>query len=52
LGETRRRKEFLMNNGLVDEDKSFIGPLLIIGAVVVVVLLLAGLFMPTADWIF
>ena len=41
-----------MNNGLVDEDKSFIGPLMVVGTVVVVILLIVGLFMPTTDWIF
>jgi flagellar basal body-associated protein FliL len=35
-----------MNNGLVDEEKSFIVPLMVVGVVVVVVLLIAGLFMP------
>lgn len=40
-----------MNNGLVDEDSNFVVPLVIIGICVVVVLLIAGLFMPTATWI-
>jgi len=39
-----------MNNGLVDEDKNFIMPLLVVGIVAVVVLLIAGLFMPTTSW--
>jgi hypothetical protein len=41
-----------LNNGLVDEDSNFIVPLVVIGMVVVVILLIAGLFMPTTDWIF
>ena len=41
-----------LNNGLVDEDSNFIVPLVVIGIVVVVILLIAGLFMPTTDWIF
>ncbi len=39
-------------NGLVDEETNLIVPLVVIGIVAVVVLLLAGLFMPTTDWIF
>lgn len=39
-----------MNNGLVDEDKNFIVPMVVIGIVAVVVLLIAGLFMPTTNW--
>jgi hypothetical protein len=39
-----------MNNGLVDEEKSFIMPLMVVGIVVVMVLLVAGLFMPTTTW--
>ena len=39
-----------MNNGLVDEDKNFIMPLMVIGVIAVVVLLVAGLFMPTTTW--
>ena len=37
-----------MNNGLVDEEKNFIVPLIVVGIVVVVVLLIAGLFMPAS----
>ena len=37
-----------MNNGLVDEEKNFIVPLIVVGIVVVVVLLIAGLFMPSS----
>jgi hypothetical protein len=39
-----------MNNGLIDEEKNFIVPLMVIGIAVVVVLLIAGLFMPTTSW--
>ena len=39
-----------MDNGLVDKDSNFIVPLMVIGVVTVVVLLLAGLFMPTVSW--
>lgn len=45
-GWETRGKEDKMDNGLLDEEKSFIVPLLLIGAVVVVILLVAGLFMP------
>ncbi len=41
-----------MNNGLVDEDKNFIVPLIVVGIVVVTILLIAGLFMPTATYSF
>ncbi len=37
-----------MNNGLADEEKNFIVPLVVVGIVVVVVLLIAGLFMPSS----
>lgn len=37
-----------MNNGLVDEEKSIIMPLMVVGVVVVLVLLIAGLFMPSS----
>jgi hypothetical protein len=37
-----------MNNSLLDEEKSFIVPLTVIGVVAVVVLLIAGLFIPSA----
>lgn len=37
-----------MNNGLLDEEKSFIGPLTLVGVVAVVVLLIAGLFIPSS----
>lgn len=37
-----------MNNGLVDEEKNFIPALTVIGIVAVVVLLVAGLFIPSA----
>lgn len=37
-----------MNNGLVDEEKNFIVPLLVIGIAVVMVLLIAGLFIPSS----
>jgi type II secretory pathway component PulF len=39
-------------NGLLDDESSFIGPLMVVGVVVVVVLLVMGLFMPSTDWIF
>lgn len=41
-----------MNNGLVDEDKNIILPVMIVAVVVVFVLLLSGLFMRSPDWIF
>ncbi len=37
-----------MNNGLVDEEKNFIVPLMVLGVIVVVVLLIAGLFIPSS----
>jgi hypothetical protein len=37
-----------MNNGLLDEEKSFIVPLMVVGVVAVVVLLIAGLFIPSS----
>jgi hypothetical protein len=37
-----------MNNSLLDEEKSFIVPLTVIGVVAVVILLIAGLFIPSA----
>lgn len=37
-----------MNNGLVDEEKNFIVPLMVVGIIVVVVLLIAGLFIPSS----
>ncbi len=40
-----------MDNGLVDNDSNFIVPLVIIGIVAVVVMLIAGLFMPTIEWL-
>ena len=39
-------------NNLVDDEKNFIVPLMVVGIVVVVVLLGMGLFMPSTDWIF
>lgn len=41
-----------LKNGLVDEDTNLIVPLVVIGIAVVVIMLIAGLFMPTTDWIF
>ena len=41
-----------MSNGLADEEKDFVKPLMIFGAVIVAILLLAGLFMPSANYIF
>jgi hypothetical protein len=38
----------IMNNSLLDDEKSFIVPLIVIGIVVVVVLLIAGLFIPSS----
>ncbi len=40
------------NNSLLDDEKSFIMPLMVVGVVAVVVLLFFGLFMPSVDWIF
>ena len=37
-----------MNNGLVDEDKNFIPLLMVVGVVAVVVLLVAGFFIPSS----
>lgn len=39
-------------NNLVDDEKNFIMPLMVVGIVVVVVLLAMGLFMPSTDWVF
>jgi hypothetical protein len=39
-------------NTLLDDEKSFVMPLMVVGVVVVVVLLAMGLFMPATDWIF
>lgn len=39
-------------NNLVDDEKNFIVPLMVVGILVVVVLLAMGLFMPTTDWVF
>ncbi|MEO6096802.1 MAG: hypothetical protein ABIW76_14320 [Fibrobacteria bacterium] len=39
-----------MNNGLVDEDSSFIPVLMVVGIAIVSVLLIVGLFMPTVTW--
>jgi len=39
-------------NNLVDDEKNFVVPLMVVGIVVVVVLLVMGLFMPTTDWVF
>lgn len=39
-------------NNLVDDEKNFIVPLMVIGIVVVVVLLAMGIFMPSTDWVF
>lgn len=38
-------------NNLVDDEKNFIVPLMIVGIVVVVVLLAMGFFMPSTDWV-
>jgi hypothetical protein len=47
LGSPARERK-AMNNGLLDEEKSFIGPLTLVGVVAVVVLLIAGLFIPSS----
>jgi hypothetical protein len=39
-----------MNNGLVDEESNFIPIVTVIGIALVMILLLAGLFMPTVEW--
>jgi hypothetical protein len=39
-------------NGLIDDDKNFVVPLMVVGIVVVVLLLGMGMFMPSTDWIF
>jgi hypothetical protein len=39
-----------MNNGLVDEESNFIPIITVIGIGLVVILLIAGLFMPTIEW--
>ena len=39
-------------NNLVDDEKNFIVPLMVVGILVVVVLLAMGLFMPSTDWVF
>ncbi len=41
----------LVKNGLVDEDTNLIVPLVVIGIVAVVIMLIAGLFMPTTNWV-
>lgn len=41
-----------MDNGLVDQDKNFLVPIMLVGAVVILALLLSGLFMSTPDYIF
>lgn len=38
-------------NNLADEEKSFIGPLMVVGIVAMAVLLAWGMFMPTPEWI-
>jgi hypothetical protein len=38
----------VMDNGVADEEKSFIVPLMVVGVIVVVVLLIAGLFIPSS----
>ncbi|MDB5051089.1 MAG: hypothetical protein JWO30_4160 [Fibrobacteres bacterium] len=40
-----------MDNGLADTEKSFIVPVVLIGAAVILVLLVKGLFMPTTAWL-
>jgi hypothetical protein len=47
-GWDARPERKIMNNGLVDEEKNFIVPLLVIGIAVVMVLLIAGLFIPSS----
>jgi hypothetical protein len=39
-------------NSLLEEDKDFIGPLLIIGGVLAVGFVFFSLFMPTVSWVF
>ena len=38
-------------HGLVDTDGNFVGPLLIVSAILVLIMLGIGLFMPNASWI-
>lgn len=45
---TPARERNDMNSSLLDEEKSFVVPLTVIGVVAVVVLLIAGLFIPSA----
>ncbi len=46
-------KEKNMDNNLEDDEKSFIGPLVVIGLVAVAVLVISGLFMHTGGrWAF
>ena len=40
-----------MNNGLVDEDSNFIPVITVVGIVLVAILLMAGLFLPTIEWL-
>jgi hypothetical protein len=40
-----------MNNGLVDEDSNFIPVITVVGIALVAILLLAGLFLPTIEWL-
>jgi hypothetical protein len=40
-----------MNNGLVDEEKNWIAPLMGIGVVAILAMLAWGLFMPTIEWL-
>lgn len=39
-------------NGLADEEKSFIVPMMVVGIFVVIALLAWGLFMPNTNWEF
>ncbi len=41
----------MQHNSLADDDKDYITPLLILGAVGVMVLLLLGFFMPTVSFL-
>jgi hypothetical protein len=40
-----------VDNGLADEEKSFIVPLIGVGSVFIFILLVKGLFMPTTQWL-
>lgn len=39
-------------DSLLDDEKSFIGPMMVVGVIAVVALLFFGLLMPSVDWVF